>query len=345
MNSNTKLNDYQKNLAEYNKTLAEIKGQRDQLSQKINDWKELSGQSLANEQKQTVNTLNGRVLRDFSKQTFQLNKQKNNYHDVSGMKKASLIDFDRVTQLQSDNLNNNLGQFHRIESDVNTKSRLAELNQEEHEKKNKTVKALLGFGVLALSFILLVASWRAEMINFLTFSAIFVAGMGAYLIYLVYYLNLFRAQTITKAAIADFEVLAEDVKNGVQIVRGDIARGIFGNSPVCPECPSGKKSGSKKPSLPIDDMDGGIVRNDNAVWFSTNSAPPQKILPMDDSNIEEQIPRDMPGPKFDIRPNSCLLDWKKKKATGMPKPSYSDTSLGECIPWQFHGAARNQESI
>ena len=343
---NKNLSEYQKNLNEYNKKLVQIKGQREKLSRKINDWKELSGQSLADEQKDTGSILDGHVLRDFSKQTYQLNKKKDNYQDVSGMKKASLMDFDRLTQLQADNLEDNLGQFNQIESDVNTKSRLAQLNQEHHEKKNKTVKALLGFSILALGFILLVASWKAGMINFLTFTAIFVAGLSAYMLYLVYSLNLFKTQTFAKAAMTDFEVLAKDVKNGVQIVRGEVAKGIFGaGGSVCPECPSGKKNQSKRPSLPIDDVDGGIVRNENAVWFTTNSAPPQKILPMEDSDIEEQVPRKMPGPKFNIRPNSCLLDWKKKKATGMPKPSYSDTSLGECIPWQFHGAARNQEPI
>ena len=334
--------EYQKNLNKYNKMISELKDNRAKISQKINNWNTSQGNTIADSQLDYQNKIGVGLFKKMMDSVSGLTTKGSNIDDVYGLKKTTIDDINRVTDLQGDELDLNLGTFRGIESDISTRSRLVELNQDAYLRKEKNITALKTFFILALIDILLLASWRTSRINGFTFTWSILGGLITYSIYLIWYLNIFGVKSFSEAAIQDFEILADDVKNGVKIVRGDIARGIFGQLPDanCPTCPSNGKSVQIIPSNGGNKED-EIIKNDNAFWYYDGSLVPEKIVPMDSSMIDRQVQRGkIPKPRWEVRPNSCLLDWKKKRNTDLPKPSYSDTETGECIPWRFTGGSR-----
>ncbi len=323
-------------LSQYQILLNKLKGQRDSISQKIQSWSNLAGNTTNSD---TPDSLNNLTLRNASTSLHHLQQNLGDLSQISDLKKTGLTDVDKIFHLQNNQLNQNLHNFSQTQNDINTRSRLAQINQDSFIQKSKTTHALSVFAFLALGFILLISSWKAGLISFLTTSWIFIVAMSLYLAYLIYWLNLFKAQTITKAAITDFDILARDVKNGVFVLRGDINNALFGKQIPCPTCPpTNSTTNSNPPSnlLPSNDPDGAIIHNDNTTWFTTSASPPQKIVPLDDSMIDWEVKPNgqIPSPTWDVRPNSCLLNWNKRQLTELPKPSYGDPNNdnGSCVP-------------
>jgi len=258
-----------------------------------------------------------------------LDNTSHNLHSVKLTQRAALNDYNKFIASKVGILDKQLNQFRDIESDISTRDRLVQINQDYYEKQQKTVSALIASFIVFLVLTRCITFYMGGTITFVTFSLIVFITLILYLVFLIYYLNLLGTQNVAVAVIQDVEILARDVKNGVYIVRQDVEKGLFG-AKHCPSCdkPGGGGNGDRKHNI-SDILDSGsgnnVVRNKNSFIYYDGSQPPQSIIPWDQPNNRRRIP----PPKWVLNPNQCLPG---SKPTDVPKPAFSNTDQGNCIP-------------
>jgi len=345
---------YEKDLKLYRDKIAELKGNRGKINQQISEFETArTGQDFNyRNQIDEVGGQKKKLNENLTKSLDKLKQKQGNIHGVYQHKKTTLEDINKYQGYQKDYLERQLGTFMDIESNVSTRDRIVQINQEAYKKKNFRVHALIMFFVLVMLLIFPIVGFMSNMVSGSTLSMIMMAVISLYLIYIIWSLNILSVKKFGKAVVHDFDILAQDIKNGVYIIRGDISNKVFGKTHQvpCPECPSkGGDGGEDIRNITHHDAgEGGIIHNENSFWYYDGTSPPERIIPPT-KNGEKGIVwnagpdmgsrdngRYTPDPKWTMKANSCLPGWQKKADSALPKPALSNTDRGACLPWDFN---------
>lgn len=235
-----------------------------------------------------------------------LTKEYNRENDIYNNQQKVLNKYDFYLSLQNKKLNQQLNELRDIENIVATRDSLVRGNIHAFKEKQNKIHAIKVFFSMLLFFTITLVSYLGGKITLWTFMGSMISLIIVYMIYLIWYFNLFYTKSITKVMKKDVGKIGQDIYEEGRKMENNLNQFINGQC----DCPL-KNGDPKGQKLPHKRFSNPNIPNNNGFFYYDNTSPVQRIYP----NVT----------KKDSTENKFQIDWNSgpdmgQRSTGRYTP-------------------------